>query len=72
MQEKGRAAAELGTSELSLAVSVMLLSTDGTQDKISLKQWGGGRGIWMPSLYLHLDQCAHQDRRYVRCVLHVF
>lgn len=38
VQEKGRAAAELGTSELSLAESVTLLSTDGTQDKISLKQ----------------------------------
>lgn len=63
MQEKGRAAVELGTSELSLAVSVTLLSTDGTQDKISLKQWGGERGIWTPCLYLHLDQGTRQDRR---------
>lgn len=69
---KGRAAAELGASELSLAEAVPLLSTDGTQDKISLKQWGGGRGIWTPSLYLLFDQYAHQDRYYVRCVLHVF
>lgn len=67
MPGKGRAAAELGASELSLAVSVPLLSTDGTQDKISLKQWGGGRSIWPPSLYLLFDQCAHQDRYCEMC-----